>query len=506
MGRRPALVPEKRINGQGHSLTFPFSSDILDKYDKPVGIKAAVFFIFIASFGVIAGIYSGTGVFLAAAVIGFAGVVLLVRYPLLWFSAIILGYIPVLWQWSTEFTPTEFVHAIVLYGGLLWWFFERIILKRKNLFWSFGGKMLATLFLFIIAMIPVSLACNAEAVPLARETCIMGGLLLGVPLAHELKSRRDWTVVGGLLFIMFVAFSLRNIVQYRQKIISAIAYWQVGASRATESSYILLVGTIITVVLLFSVTQWRYRVLWLGSSIIGVIALILTFFRTVWISGCFAIILLFVILGRKFWKKIFVFGACSFVLGVLLFFTVFRTTFSLNAIESALTDRFASIKMYKVDPSVRNRNVEALASLKQIPPNVLIGYGLSTEVHFINMIIWVTVRTRWSHNAFPWMLYHFGIIGSLILLASFFGYLLQAFMMFIRARHINSFHFVPLEILRPLLAGVFVALVAILLNFWTSNPYIDRGCSLIFSVLYGFLDFTQMQFRAVVPETDASVR
>jgi hypothetical protein len=161
-----------------------------------------------------------------------------------------------------------------------------------------------------------------------------------------------------------------------------------------------------------------------------------------------------------------------------------------------LSERFFSIQKFRVDPSVRNRNVEAWATFTEWQPSYLIGYGLSTESRYINIITFKTMRVRWNHNAMPWMLFHFGIIGSCILLTSFIAYIIQALLLFFRLKKEDWIPHGPRFMLRAISAGVFAVLATLLIVFWTGNPYTDRGSFLGLAFLYGFVDLITIKLDA----------
>ena len=93
--------------------------------DAPINWKTTFLFTAGISFLIWFGMYSGLGLYILIGILGILGMVMILRNPFLWICAVFVGYIPIFWKATSSFTVTEVAHAVIFYGGLLWWFFRR---------------------------------------------------------------------------------------------------------------------------------------------------------------------------------------------------------------------------------------------------------------------------------------------------------------------------------------------------------------------------------------------
>ncbi len=467
-----------------------------DLVDPPVGRGAAPIFLAIALSLLWFGLWSGLGFFMLLALLGVSAGVLILRRPLWWVIASILLYIPVFWSWTAEFTIYEMVHAVVFYGGILWWFFQRAVILRAPIRWSAGGLAYALFMLYLILLIPVSILYQAESFPLTRELFVMASVLFFVPLAHEIRTARDGRLVATVFMALPIIYSIRNFLQYKERILAAAQFWELEASRATDSYFLLFFLAILAVTFLVSVDKRWQRIFWLGVLVLGAGAVILTFYRAVWLSVIACYLFMGFLLGRRYWKILVGYGGVALLLAFLGFQLFFGQSISLTAIGTSISERFVSSKRLGRDPSLRYRIDEAEATLRQAGYNVILGSGISTTSRFLNFMTGRTVRARWNHNAFPWMLYHFGLVGSALLLISYFAYLRLGWRLFRRAREHPRLAPADRARLRTLIAGALAMLGGLLLQFWTGNPYLDRQSFLGLSIVYAFFEILDRELPA----------
>lgn len=478
------------------------SAILFPAHDRPVRVREAFIFLAVTSFLIYAGIETGLGLYLALIPPSLLAGIWLMRHPVYWMAAVILGYMQILWQWTTGMTVFELVHGVIFYGGLGWWFFERVVVQRKPIEWSAGTKLFVAYLALVILTMPLSFAFDADAESVARETVIMAGLLFCIPIASEVRKPRDMKILATAGMMLPIIFALRNIASYQQKVLAAVQYWQVGASRAAESYFLLFFGLLLAISLLVSSRSNLWRFIWLSIIILCSVACVLTFFRSLWITILLCIPAMGFFLGKRYWKSLLIYGTTSLAAVFILFQLLFGGRFDVNVIGKSVADRFTSSSRVKIDPSLRNRNTEAERTLAMALSSPIVGTGISTTSEFINKIVFRTVRARWNHNAFPWMLYHFGIVGSLLLLASYFAYVVLGFRLHRRLVRSNAFDEATRFQLRALLVAGLTFLLGILFMFWINNPYLDRGSFLCFSCIYAFFDVLDRRLRAAAGSAD----
>ncbi len=456
--------------------------------DAPVTTKETlIFFAVLSTLYGVAG-YLGLQFLLGLAIIGIGLYFLIINNELLWILAVILGYLPVFWKTTDEFTAAEIGQALVFYGGLLWWFYKRLFLLRQRIKWSTGGILFMAFFVYTLLLIPISLANDAEPLFLTRETFVFGSALLFIPLRHIINTRGRQKLLLLMLLIILIPIGIKNMLMYQQKVISAVAYWQVGASRQTESYTFFLFGSIVFLALLISEQKLRYWLLWASTFAITLGAAILAFYRSVWAAIIFGLGFMGMYLGMPYWRKTAsyaVIGVSGFMIVVSLWFSLHG---ALSIVGTSLADRFISVQKYKVDPSLINRNVESAALLDQTGMHLIIGHGTASRVTFRNYITHVTVRTTWSHNGYAWLLHHYGILGTLLLLSAYLTYIARAWILQRRVKLMTSMPPAHRYRMRAMLSAGAAAGAAFMMLSVTSNQFLARDAALAMAMVWGMTD------------------
>jgi len=446
----------------------------------------------------------GLEMYAAFAIIGAVFFVLILRSEVVWVLAVILGYLPIFWHGTDELSLLEILHATLFYGGLLWWFFHRIVIMRKPIHWSIGGIMYVLFMIQIMVMIPFSLMNGADPYILTREITVMGSPLLFIPISNAFTTRTRQKLLVIALVPALASISIKNIFLYREKLVNVVAQWEVGASRQSESYFLIFALVIIAFSLL--VSSYRLR-MWLPSAFVFVtstLAAAITFYRTIWVAILIGFVVMGFYLGMKYWKRASTYLALSMLGGFIIFSSFFGKVISFEAILTSVTARFVSVERYFSDPSIINRNIEARAALKKMGNSVVVGTGLATTVRYHNFFTKQINETSWTHNGYPWMLFHFGIVGSIFLLGSYLFFYRKGVLII---RRLATRKDLPPRLIfqwQALAAAGVAITVGIFAISVTINQFFGRQPALIFAVIWGMFEVWSRELNIIKPRTSST--
>jgi hypothetical protein len=402
-----------------------------------------------------------------------------------WITISILGFAGVFWNIEAGLTPPEIAHSVVCYGGLLWWYFHRVVIAGKPIRWTPGSILIMLLYLQMLLLFPVSVGYGAEPYVWLREIVILGSFLLLVPIAHECDTRVKQYIVLGAMVISPSALAVKNLLLYKQKVAEAVWMWQVGASRATEAVYYVFVMAVLAAALFLVSQRLRSRLFFAVLFSLGVASTILSFYRTLWVGLLAAFATIAFVVGTDLWtraaKYIVVLAA---VIGIA-YPIVLADVVPMEILWKSITSRFESIGEYRTDVSVTNRDAEARASIEAVEGNWLFGKGIAVPLHFTKLTSFTTIAPTWTHNGYAWVLHHFGIIGTFFLFGAWLWYAwlgVRTERLLRRADHIPPDRRFRLRVLSGAVVAVVVGSFVISIPL---NQFMSHESAFSLAVLFG---------------------
>ena len=457
-------------------------------HDTPLSKKeTALFFLSLAAL-MAAGFYLQLELPLALVVLGVTAGLLVMQSPVAWLALSVAGFVGVFWNIQEGLTPPEVAHTVVCYGGLIWWFFHRLVIARKPLRWSAGGLLLLTVFFQLLLLAPLSISYGAEPYVWVREMVIASTPLILVPIAHECDTRPKQYVVLGALIAAMSAFALKNIYLYKQKVVEAVWMWQVGASRATETVIFVFVLALLGTALLVSARSRAQMLFFAAVFSLGVIATVLSFYRTIWVGTIGGWGVMALMMGRAFWKRAVKYASIAFLLLAVSYPVFLADVVPLDIMWASITSRFESIGKFRTDVSVRNRDAEARAMLDDIGPNWVIGKGMSTTIHFTKLTSLTTIAPTWTHNGYAWILNHLGILGTLIYFSALLAYVALGRRNELRLRSVSGPGEADRYRVRALNATAVAVILAIFLISLALNSFVTHEAGMVLGVVFGLLE------------------
>ncbi|MCB2203207.1 hypothetical protein KQI65_00550 [bacterium] len=463
-------------------------ADTAFETDTPVSWKEAVGFLLgVVAFMVVAFLMH-LEFFAAIAVVGVIGGVLVLQSPMTWMTLSILGFLGVFWAPEAGMTPIELLHSMLIFGGMLWWTFHRLVIAKKPIEWTVGGLLFFALFLQMVLMVPLSLGYDADGYILLRELAILSTILLFIPIAHEADTFFKQKVLFGAMVVVLSLLAVRNIYTYKTRVIEAVYAWQVGASRSAETFFLIFIATVIGAALLISAWRFRSWIFWAAFFVLGAAATILSFYRTLWVAFFVSVATMGVVLGAQYWKRGLAYFAVSIVLLGAMYPVFLEDVIPFDVMWRSISARFESIGEYGQDVSVRNRDAEAWASIDDIDGNWFLGKGLSTPVQHYKLTTESTIFTTWTHNGYAWILNHYGILGTLLLFSSYFAYIFLGLRM---ERQLRRLPDIPPHIRFRWRTAIACGIAIIVANFFVSitvNQFLSHEGGLVFAMVYGLFE------------------
>jgi hypothetical protein len=431
------------------------------------------------------------------AVCGLFGAFLVWQHPMVWIVASILLFFPVFWNIEAGLTPGEVVHTIVYYGGLLWWFFHRVVIKKEKITWTAGGVLSALLLLQMLLLAPLSFAFNADPYIWLREVVILSTVMMLVPIAHECNTRPRQYLVGAALIAVLTALSLKNVYQYKQKVVEAVWVWQVGASRASETFFLVFALAVVGLAILISMRKPLSTLIAAGILTAGVAATILSFYRTIWVAALAGYFFMGLMLGRMFWRRAIGYLAVVMLVAGIAYPIFLSDVVPLDVMWTSVSSRFESIGGYRQDLSVTNRDAEARAIFEDVGWHWLLGKGIAVTTPFRKLTTLTTIHPTWTHNGYAWILKHYGLLGTIFLFTSWLLFIWKGVRIARRygvgaARaEEDSFR------IRLFAAGGAAIIASTFLVSITINQFLSHEAGFVFAVIFGLFEIWDREMSAM---------
>lgn len=477
--------------------------------DAPLGRREVLLFFGAAGIVLLAAFLLRIEEMAFFAVLGLLAVFVVMQNAMTWILVSIGSFFMVFWSIEEGLTPPEIAHTVLYFGGLLWWFFHRLVIAKQPLRWTPGSVLTVLLVLQMLLLAPVSMSINADPYVWLREMFILSSVLMLFPIAHECSTRRRQYLVGAAFVLSLFLLSMKNIYMYKQKVVEAVWVWQVGASRASETFFLIFVLAVVGMALLISARRPLSVLLNSMFLLAGAAATVLSFYRTIWVAALLSYGMMGMLLGRRFWRRAMLYFVVVLIAFSSLYPIFLADVVPLDVMWLSISNRFGSIKTYRKDVSLKNREVESAIMIDRIGGHWLLGTGIGTTVRFMKIMTMTTIEPTWTHNGYAWALHHFGVLGTLLLFASWLYYAWlgwRALRMFRRARGDDDEEGLRLRLY--LAAGMAIILSTFLIS-WTINQFLSQEAGIVFGVVFGLFEAwhrdacNELAMKEAAPGNDA---
>jgi hypothetical protein len=318
-----------------------------------------------------------------------------------------------------------------------------------------------------------------------------------VPIAHECNTRPRQYLVGAALIAVLTALSLKNVYQYKQKVVEAVWVWQVGASRASETFFLVFALAVVGLAILISMRKPLSTLIAAGILTAGVAATILSFYRTIWVAALAGYFFMGLMLGRMFWRRAIGYLAVVMLVAGIAYPIFLSDVVPLDVMWTSVSSRFESIGGYRQDLSVTNRDAEARAIFEDVGWHWLLGKGIAVTTPFRKLTTLTTIHPTWTHNGYAWILKHYGLLGTIFLFTSWLLFIWKGVRIARRygvgaARaEEDSFR------IRLFAAGGAAIIASTFLVSITINQFLSHEAGFVFAVIFGLFEIWDREMSAM---------
>lgn len=364
--------------------------------------------------------------------------------------------------------PAAIAYGALFYPGLFLWYAKKLI-RSERIIENWGEFALASFLGFACLSIAWASYYNFSTIKGIREFALFFGYLMYFPI-REYVAEKGWERILWILLSVCAVAAIYGVVKYKMSISIAEYFWQVIGSREALNEPLFMSALII----LFGFVAARRYKLFLITALIALnaVALALTFSRGYWISAIIGIALLAFVTPGNPRRTILTLSVLSTLAVVVVAEIMFPRVFT--DLIQGLGVRLAKVSLN--DISLENRFVESAAVLKRVALSPIIGYGLGAEFTFFNIITKLSETTWYIHNAYLFLLYKFGIVGTALYLSSYFYMLIKTALFAFR---LND------ESIRVILMSLVCTMCVMLIVSVTSPQFYDRVAILILTTIWG---------------------
>lgn len=359
-------------------------------------------------------------------------------------------------------------YSLIFFPGLIWWFTKRLSESKKIIYhWS---ELVFVAFIgYALASLSWASVYGFSLFKGLREFVLFVPYLMYFPLRDYIAENDEGHIIKAFLFVA-IAVSIFDVVEYRLSMIVAQYFWQVASSRENVGEPLMVSA----IVIMFGfIAAKRYNFYFIAGLIaISALALVLTFSRGYWGTGAFGLLLLVAILKGAPRKRIIKFGLIS-TLGIILIVSIVFPKLLMDLVLS-LGTRIGQLGGQ--DLSLQSRLSESAVVLNHFRSSPILGYGMGAEYTFFNPITDFNPTTWYIHNGYLFMLYKFGLVGTVLYLTFFLRML-----GLVRREAYRSIDAKT----RILLLSFFCVIVSMMIVNLTSPQFYDRVAILVLVVIWG---------------------
>ncbi len=437
---------------------------------------AAIAFIAIAGVYIVAVVAEEYLLFVPLAILGIAGILLLFQYPVANLVVLLCSVVLAL-NFEPGFQLTEVLFGLYYAAFMAVWFARTALDPRKRVIGSTADVLLTGFLIYVAASFVLTLLFGGDLRTAISEYVALSMLGFYFPVRDFCREHYHGArTIVWIIAAIGVFVAVRNLMIYTTRLGNVEHMYQIMTGRVIINDNVLMVASVAGLVLVLFSERLRNRGFTLVIFLVILMGLVFTQSRAFWVTFVFCAMVLFVIIEMKYKRRMAVLlGA-----GLLCFLTAGLVLFGdlLSLILTALIDRMATIgSAAESDISLRSRGYEALAVIERIIRNPVMGHGVGVSFDFFDVIDKVTKVRTFIHNAYVSLLYRFGLIGFLLMLAFWL-------LVITRSVHVAR----KLTQRRSLRVGALVASVALtgfLLSANASNPFFLMDALFMFGVAAG---------------------
>ena len=373
----------------------------------------------------------------------------------------------------------DILFSIIFFGGLIIWFLRKFT-KGESVIRGGSDLILVSFLIYAFFGIFLASAYGFSFFKGFREFLLFVPYLLYMPIREYINGKKQVDVVIWSLIIVIVVVGTVDIVRYRLNMTVAQYFWQVISGREAAFESLFMSGVILLAT--FYAAREYNRVIVTIALGLSAVSLAITFSRGYWIGAVIGVGFLMIFSPGEARKRLVILSSISLLVSIAIVYILFPKIFS--DIFEGLVTRLAATGLG--DISLRNRFAESSAVLKKVADSPIIGYGLGSFFSFYNLIFQQTSTTWYIHNVYLFMMFKFGVVGTMLYLSFYFMKMFDAIKL---ALNYNS------SFEKIIMTGFVSIMLVMLIISVTSPQFYDRASVLILSVFWGVIDSYRANMR-----------
>lgn len=301
----------------------------------------------------------------------------------------------------------EVLIASFYHGSLILWFLWHLLVKRRKIFRN-GGDVLAGLF-FVTSFFSVIVSYGNDVEPMQwiRSWQLPVLILFYFPIREHFRTRTQILYLIVLLSIVFAAFGVYNLYEYKQ-VTSKFQYgYEVLYKGVRNDASMFGAAGIIALLMFICVKSTTARIFSIAFATLYILVLVASLARTSWVAFLLSLFILVFLLDAS--KRRLLIGTFIGFIAMAIFVLV---TFFPNASELAFTvveTRLSSSVNLSTDRSYLGRVLETQEVMKGVMNYPLGGNGFQKEHLRYDLILMAHLRAVYSHNGYSGLMFKAGI-------------------------------------------------------------------------------------------------
>lgn len=345
---------------------------------------------------------------------------LIVKYPKLWIFSVLVLFIPILIVRDVGVSVFEVLFSVVSLGGLLYFFFCKLVIEKKTIIHNYGDLFILSFFILIPFNIFFAAANNVEILRWFREIFVIMLILYYFPIREYFKTEKEFKLLLAITAILSAITIIISLLIFRERVLQEAVYvLEVVKSKLPNQT--LFTATIFTSIVLFlyqKKTSIRFCLLILAG--IATLALVVTYTRTNWIIVVVEIFALFFLIQKK--ERLSLLVVLFFASSLITFTSLVIFKDNAKLFFRILEARLESSSQMREDKSIASRLAEYPTVFRGIKENPLWGNGFAKKIKFLDPIHVRNLEGEIIHNGYAFFIYRGGIPMALLYFAFFFYY------------------------------------------------------------------------------------
>jgi O-antigen ligase len=425
----------------------------------------------------------GLGGIIMAAGILVVGV--MVRYPLLWLSAVFVGLI---WWFPQKGVDSEGIsgveYALVAFylGGLALWFAMMLVIKRKRLLRNTGDMLLVSTLLLSLATFAIAAVNEKNVFMGLREWLLFLFLLYYFPFREHITTKRQMLQMGAVFCGAMLVVGGITLQMYIKASTNILYAFEIFSSRMNSNNNMSVVVSIFGFIALLYAPKLWHKAIALLIAVFFTTITIVSFARAFIAATVLGVVVVLLVFDAKRVVRFGVYAvavAVVFVSGVSVVFKD-RANVALTVVKNRISSTTEGTK----DVSIQSRLAESAAVLQLIAANPLGGNGMGADFHFHDPINNWEARVKFIHNGYLFIAFKLGLPLLLLFYGWYLWYLGKSYGLARRADE-------PFD--RILALSVVGSLFALLLINVTSSIFETRDGFMIVPMLIAVISVVEQR-------------